>query len=241
MMLFASDLDNTLIHSYKAAKTGAICVEVYGGKELSYMTPEAFTLLKEVAGKCIFVPITTRSLEQYRRIDLGVKPPYAIVAHGALLLIEGKVDEQWSLETRRIINMPLPKLRECALLYDIRFVDEFFLFAKSADPQQAVHMLQGTMEANKFEVCSVHNKVYVFPSGLNKGMALERLKKRLQIKTVICAGDSQLDIAMLALADLAIAPESLDLSHSNMRISTSDDFALYVLETVKHFSKGLKP
>jgi len=235
MILFASDLDNTLIHTYRKVKTGDVCVEVKDGRELSYMSPEARALLEEVAGKCWFVPVTTRSLEQYRRIDLGVQPKYAIVAHGALLLIDGKVDEQWAAETRRVLKTRLPKLKPGALWHDLRYVDEFFIFAKSEDPPQAAHALGGMIDTDRFEVYAVHNKVYVIPIGLNKGMALERLKKRLPVETVIGAGDSRLDLPMLAAADLAIAPESLKLIHKAARFFPDEDFALNTLKTVEHF------
>ncbi|MDR1579784.1 MAG: hypothetical protein LBS35_05460, partial [Synergistaceae bacterium] len=107
-VLFASDLDNTLIHSYRVAEAGDICVETRDGKKLSFMSPKAHGILKDIAAKCAFVPVTTRSLEQYRRLDLGVKPKYALVANGALLLIDGEVDELWASETRRRLNVTLP-------------------------------------------------------------------------------------------------------------------------------------
>ncbi|MCL2053069.1 MAG: HAD hydrolase family protein [Oscillospiraceae bacterium] len=208
-MLFASDLDNTMIHSYKTAKKGDICVELKDGKELSFMSPEAYSLLKTVASECLFVPITTRSLEQYRRITLGVKPEYALAAHGALLLVNGEVDRQWACETRAMLGDGLPAIKECDLLFDIRYADEFFIFAKSENPDSAVEYLKTVIDVNQFFICSVHNKVYVFPKGLDKGTALARLKKRLQPKMVACAGDSVLDIPMLEVSDIAIAPKAL--------------------------------
>ena len=231
-MLFASDLDNTLIHSYHTAKAGDVCVEVKDNTELSYMSPEAYSLLAEVASKCMFIPITSRSLEQYRRIDLGVKPEYAIVAHGAILLVNGQVDEEWMIETRRQISDQLPKLIECALFFDIRYVDGFFVFAKSKCAPRAVELLQSIVDTNKFKVCAAYDKIFIFPTRLNKGEALKRLKKRLRMETVVCAGDSELDVPMLTVADAAIVPATLRLTHAHQHVIDSEDFALSALSIV---------
>ena len=215
-MLFASDLDNTLIHSYRAAKTGDICVERRDGKELSFMSQETYTLLKDVSARCMFVPVTTRSLEQYRRIDLGVKPQYAIVANGALLLIDSAVDEQWTAETRKSLNAPLPEIKPNSLLSDIRYVEEAFIFAKSEYPQQAVKYLQTIIDDKRFKVCAVLNKIYILPSFLDKGTAVKRLIERVPVKCLVCAGDSELDLPMLEISDISITPQTLGLQRGHI-------------------------
>jgi hydroxymethylpyrimidine pyrophosphatase-like HAD family hydrolase len=231
-ILFASDLDNTLIYSYKAAKAGDICVEVKDGKNLSFMPPEAYALLKEVHNKFLFVPVTTRSLEQYRRINLGVKPSYAVVAHGALLLVDGQVDEAWAAESKAMINGPLPVINENGWIYDIRYVDDYFLFAKSPSPAEAVERLSAMIDTDRFDICFVHNKVYVFPKGFTKGQAITRLKKRLTPDAVISAGDSLLDVPMLTAADIAIAPASLEFHGTNKIVISDSDFVNHLPESV---------
>lgn len=237
-MLFAADLDNTLLHSYKIARAGDVCVAAVDGRELSFMTREAFGLLREVAARCLFVPITTRSLAQYRQLELGVKPAYALVSNGALLLLDGKVDEAWMLESRSMFPAALPQLSACAFLHDVRMVDGFFIFAKAAEPEQAVLRLRDMLAGAPFSVHSVHEKVYVFPAGMGKGTALARLKARLRaegrwpVETVVCAGDSALDIPMLEMADTAIAPASLGLAHRDFRALGGEPLGYAVLDTV---------
>ena len=63
-ILFACDLDNTLIHSWKHRKDGDICVEWIDGKEQGYMSEKVCVLLRHVIGKVDFVPVTTRSVAQ---------------------------------------------------------------------------------------------------------------------------------------------------------------------------------
>ena len=89
MKIFMSDLDNTLIYSYKheigEEKT---CVEIYQDREVSYMTNRSCELLKAVTEEILFVPTTTRTIEQYERIHLDVGiPKYALVCNGGVLLV----------------------------------------------------------------------------------------------------------------------------------------------------------
>jgi hydroxymethylpyrimidine pyrophosphatase-like HAD family hydrolase len=231
-ILFASDLDNTLIYSYKAAKAGDICVEVKDGKDLSFMPPEAYALLKEVAGNVLFVPVTTRSLEQYRRINLGVQPKYAVVAHGAVLLVDGQIDEAWAAESKALISAPLPVITESGWIYDIRYVDNYFLFAKSPQPGEAVNRLMTMIDPERFDACFVHNKVYIFPKGFTKGLAIKRLRERLQPDAVISAGDSHLDVSMLMAADIAIAPASLEFHVAQVKAAPPLCFRNSCQETV---------
>lgn len=234
-MLFASDLDNTLIHSYKVADKRDICVEIKDGKALSFMPRDSFSLLKEISQKCVFVPVTTRSLEQYRRLDLGVSPKYALVAHGAVLLVDGQVEKRWLSETRSIFDTRLPDISENEFIYDVRNVNGFFIFAKSKNPEQAVKRLKTAVGTNKYTVCGVHNKVYIFPKGLTKRAALERLKRRLLPEKVICAGDSKLDVSMLKTADVALVPENLKSCVDNAVVLDGGTFVSRALPTVNKF------
>ncbi len=64
MVVFHSDLDNTLIYSYKHdIGSDKKCVEVYQNREVSFMTKKSFDLLKAVKEKVVFVPTTTRTQE----------------------------------------------------------------------------------------------------------------------------------------------------------------------------------
>ena len=78
-VLVASDLDRTLIYSAAALALPLpderaprlLCVEVYESQPLSYMTETAAALLAELGelgDEAVFVPTTTRTRQQYRRI-----------------------------------------------------------------------------------------------------------------------------------------------------------------------------
>src|ERR1044072_7086202 len=95
-VLVASGLARTLLSS--AAALGLdmpdaeaprlLCVEVYEGKPLSYLTEAAAGLVAELGRTAVFVPTTTRTPEQYRRLPLpGPAPRFAICANGGPPLV----------------------------------------------------------------------------------------------------------------------------------------------------------
>lgn len=99
-MIYASDLDRTLIYSLSAIGVpedtpGLVPAEVVDGRTVSYISQQALATLKELAAKIVFMPVTTRTIAQYRRINLfqeTVIPDYAITSNGGNILVNGVVD-----------------------------------------------------------------------------------------------------------------------------------------------------
>lgn len=107
MKLFISDLDNTLIYSYRhEIGEEKVLVETKDGKELSFMSRYSYELLDKINSMICFMPITTRSVEQYARVMLSSrwKPGLALAANGGVLLQNGEPDREWYAESLRIIN-----------------------------------------------------------------------------------------------------------------------------------------
>lgn len=219
MKIFMSDLDNTLIYSYKheigKEKT---CVEIYQDREISYMTNRSCELLKAVTEKVLFVPTTTRTKEQYERIHLGIEiPEYALVCNGGLLLVDGREDSQWYQESLQLVadcQEELEKAWYCLETdenrsMELRNIRDLFLFTKSEKPCQSAERLKEILNLSLVEVFQNGVKVYAVPRKLSKGMAVSRLKERLDAELVIAAGDSEFDLPMLQEADIAIAPKEL--------------------------------
>lgn len=215
-ILFASDLDKTLIHSYKVAGSSEICVERMGNKALSYMSPYAYENLQLIQGLCAFAPITTRSIEQYRRLNLTQgRQRYAVTSNGGVLLVDGAVDAAWLNESKALIRPAAAALAEGrklleadeAVCFEVRLVDELFLFTKSSDSEATLRRLQQNIELSHVRAFTHGEKVYLIPNALNKGSALQRLCGLLQPDDVISAGDSVFDLPMLALADLRFVPD----------------------------------
>ena len=106
MIVFNVDLDNTLIYSYKYdIGKNKRQVELYKENYISYITDKIYNLLLTLRNNALIVPTTTRTIEQYSRIELGIGNfKYALVCNGGVLLIDGKEGLEWYEESKKIIK-----------------------------------------------------------------------------------------------------------------------------------------
>jgi hydroxymethylpyrimidine pyrophosphatase-like HAD family hydrolase len=242
MNLFASDLDNTLIYSYgRNIGSNKIVVEQKDGFDLSFMTEKSFELLWKINKLATFVPITTRSIEQYNRIIFSTQNLYrfALVCNGGILLDRGKCDKQWYKETLSDIEESFDEIEKGKELlradkninYEIKNVDNLFVFTKSGNAIDTLYTLRNNLDKSLVDVYNNREKVYIIPNNLSKGKGLLRLKKFLGADTVICAGDSEMDLSMLAYADISILPEDLFYNYRSVFQGKT-----YVIQKDKIFS-----
>lgn len=221
MDLFVSDLDNTLIYSYKR-DIGAdrVCAEVYEGRQVSFMTRKSRVLLNQINRTMHFVPVTTRSVQQYARIRFGDawSPHLALAANGGVLLRDGVSDPDWYKASRDLIAPAQPALRQAETVLeddpdrtlDVRRVDGLFVFTKSADVPRTLSRLRDALDLTHVELFQNGVKVYVVPRVLDKGTGVRRLREYFPQARVFAAGDSRFDLPLLAAADTAFCPEGLD-------------------------------
>ena len=250
IILFVSDLDNTLIHSYKKASENDICVEVKKGKSLSFMTPCAFELLRKINERedIVFSPLTTRSLEQYCRVDFfdGKSPELALAANGGILLENGVINKNWFEESKNMISDCYGEFEQGIryfetdeyVYFDIRIVDELFVFTKSSAPLTTKAILNEVLDKTKVEAFNIGDKVYIFPKKLTKGLAIKRLRKLFKYDSIICAGDSEFDISMIEEADCGICPQFLSEQIASGNCIAFDtetrNFAEQILEYIQN-------
>lgn len=226
MIYFCSDLDNTLIYSYRHdIGKEKILVETKEGKELSYMSKASYELLQAVAKEKELVPLTTRSLEQYTRIDFGsrVKIKYALTSNGGILLEDNKINEDWFRETKEIVSCAEEEMQKGIELlkkdenvcFEIRIVDEVAVFTKSNNPEATMKRLKEALDTDRVDISNHGIKVYIFPKTIDKGSALRRFRKYIGgEQQFIAAGDSSFDVSMLLAADTAFCPEHLNIPES---------------------------
>ena len=83
MTLFATALDNTLIFSKGFVKNeDVIAVEYKDNQELSYITKQALEILKKLNEKITIVPITSRSLEEFKQLTFYSMFEHTILSNG---------------------------------------------------------------------------------------------------------------------------------------------------------------
>lgn len=237
--LIFTDLDGTLIFSALKKQPCDIVCEYKGGAEISCITPRQCELLPLLSG---VIPVTTRSIEQYRRIRFpeGFSPEYALVDNGGSLLINGEPDREWTEHSLRIVSECSHELERCRRAlesdphrsFEIRLVDGMFLFTKSDSPALSLELLNNA--AGKRVSCfAVGTKLYAVPAEINKGAAAMRLKSRIgENSPTVCAGDSAMDIPLLCSADTAILPEDMaeQIDAANKAVYPRERFPEYVTE-----------
>lgn len=232
MTILHIDLDNTLIYSYKHdIGNDKRCVEIYQDREVSFLTGTTYDNLRKLNKRILVVPTSTRSIEQYRRINLGIGSlPYALVCNGGVLLVNGEREPSWYQTSLRLIRESLPALdrarhfleQDGRRKFELRFIEDLFLFTKCREPETVVTELEEILHTDLADVFHNNEKVYVVPRALSKGTAVERFRKYIHADRVIAAGDSRFDISMLRAADMGIAPPgfrqefSLDFSMEEM-------------------------
>lgn len=219
-MIFFTDLDGTIIRSASRKREGDIVVEYKDGCEITCISSESAKRLAELSDTGSIIPITSRSIEQYKRIVIpGFMPRYAIADNGGNLLVNGVPDKEWAAWSSKIAEERGAELENCRILleddpdrsFEVRLVDGLFLFTKSGDPEQTLKRLRKAAEG--LELYNTGAKVYAIPKELNKGAAVQRLVGVLgrRGEKIVCAGDSVMDVPMLEIADIKVYPDDMGL------------------------------
>ena len=216
MKILCTDLDNTIIYSYKHdIGNEKMNVELYKEREISFISNHTYELLKKVKEEFLIIPTSTRTKEQYDRIDLKIGTfKYALVCNGSVLLVDGKKDKDWYEESLRLAkpsNLEVKKALEYLendkrRTFELRHIEDLFVFTKCDEAETVVNELREYLDKSLVNVFNNKEKVYVLPTSLSKGKAIERLRKYLKVEFIIAAGDSEFDISMVEAADVGLVP-----------------------------------
>ena len=237
--LVASDLDRTLIYSSAALQLTMpdadaprlLCVEVYGGKPLSYITETAAGLLPQLAAAGVFVPTTTRTREQYGRIHLpGPTPEFAICANGGHILVDGVSDPDWQRQVAARLGDECASLDEVrahlvaaadpAWLLKERVAEDLFAYLvveRALLPDGWVKELAEWAAPHGWAVSLQGRKIYAVPQPLTKSAAVREVARRTGAEQILAAGDSLLDADLLHAADRGWRPGHGELADSGWR------------------------
>ncbi len=227
--VLASDLDRTLIYSANARALGdddaeLVCAEVYDGRQASFMTATAAAQLTTVAARATFVPVTTRILAQYRRVQLpGPVPRYAVVANGGALLVDGRPDPAWTKHVALGLRASFPldavwdhlgQVCRPEFTDKLRNADGLFCYAvihPSRLPADFIADAGGWAAERGWTMSLQGRKLYWVPRSLTKSAAVAEVARRCDATQVLAAGDSLLDADLLLGADRGIHPRHGEL------------------------------
>ena len=250
--LVACDLDRTLIYSAAALGlagttsdgTGPqpprlVVAEMDGGFPRTYLTRGAEAALREIDRLAVLVPTTTRTYAQYSRVRVtdGV-PAYAVVLNGGQIVVDGRVDEDWSRQVQAGLAAACAPTDEVAehvwKVFDprwttwLRVADDMFCYAvvdREEMPAGFVAELGGWCEERNWAVSLQGRKVYAVPRPLTKSSALAEIAQRTGARRLLAAGDSLLDADMLEAAQFGVRPahgELFDLGWSLPHVAVTE-------------------
>lgn len=231
-MIFASDLDQTLIYSERFLTDPTLqvrLIEQLDGKPISYMTERALLLLQEIHKHMLFIPVTTRTIEQYRRITVfqnELRPAYAVTSNGGNIIRNGAVDESWNKKIRERIE------DECISITDIlaRFEDikdsSWILNGKSAEdlfhyfiidrqnmPTSEWDGFVQWMDQGNWTVSIQGRKLYFVPRAVNKRDAVLYVKDIEKRTEIFASGDSLLDLPLVSCTKNSLIPSHGEIYH----------------------------
>ncbi|MDN7241991.1 HAD hydrolase family protein [Planococcus sp. N028] len=222
-LLFASDLDQTLIYSRNSmgeniTEIDLVEVERINGKPQSYMTKKSQKALWELGTSAFFLPVTTRTQEQYERVtgifENPVAPRFAVISNGAVILEDGEPVKEWSEEIREQCVSRKTVIEELLPLIERYFSEEWVLNIKQADgwfvyliidrtqfPEEKLEFYARLFREIGWAMSLQGRKLYFMPESITKARAMEYVKQRLNADYVMAAGDSLLDLDLLESAD----------------------------------------
>lgn len=228
-MIYATDLDRTIIFSNKFLDTcseDVVCVEEVENKHISYMTFNSYNKLSELKSKLNLkiIPITTRSVNQFKRVKAVQDCEYAITSNGGTILHNGEVFQPWQQYVNTVINKynedfpyVLQMMNRFSELFEheAKVVDGIFMFTKLKDNAEDIDFFVTQMtillNLSKWNFTLQGRKFYIIPKEISKENALLYLKKYLKEDKLIVSGDGKLDIGFLSIGDVCIIPDGSEV------------------------------
>lgn len=242
-MIFASDLDQTLIYSQpleRAEELGdrIITAELIDGKVRSYMSSSSYQLLQKLMTELTFIPVTTRTMQQYNRIHLisqMLKPKYAVTSNGGNILIDGHPDLKWQASVVARVSESSEHVQDVRILLDrvlnpewvisSSYCDELFfshIIDRAKMPLEEVTQMSEELQRMGWSTSVQGRKVYVVPQVVNKRDAVQHLKQLTEERQVTASGDSLLDQILIDFADFSIVPRHGELFRQEQFQSTGN-------------------
>lgn len=232
-MMFATDLDRTIIYSKKALEDlgpavndQLYAVEKKADSEIAFMTKKAFDILKEISQEMLLVPVTTRTTSQFRRIFIfgdHVPVKYAITFNGAEILYEGEPLPDWRESISYRLKQECSSLEElkdilrqnlCKVKGELKSAEGLFLYYLLEERLSTDQVQEFKRAASSYgwRISYQGRKLYFMPNPISKGEAVSFVKEREGIHTLIGAGDSLLDEDFLVKCDHSFIPAHGELA-----------------------------
>lgn len=259
-IVYATDLDRTLIfskrflESYNTDIQDVDIAEMKNDNVISYISPKVKHKLSTLNNRddIEIIPVTTRSIEEYNRVDIGINTKYAIVSCGGTILKDGNTIPEWEdyvnshLYRWDLIQAKMDLEDFTCITQEVKIRDNKFLFTKISDKEKYdIEIAPLIVKYPNLRFIRQGYKVYGISNDISKEIALRWLYKYLNGDKLVASGDGELDLGMLAIANYAIIPEHSDLIKEGYvtggRIANAGiDSPLYTIELIENLLNGNK-
>ncbi len=238
--LVLTDLDDTIFRNVKKVPEGelggAIEVVTDTGDRVSVMTQRQAAFFDWIGRTCDIIPVTARSLEAFRKINLSFGDGWKIAGNGAVVIQpDGKIDEEWAQTMRdelvgfkHILKtahdaashwIQLIELEVDVKRYSEHGVEHCVLFA-SKDP--ACTKLSKLAFELRYDGLHTHfnGGTLAFTAGpVSKKRASEYVLSKIEgldHRPVLAFGDSLSDLPFMSLGDFVCAPTGSQISEKTL-------------------------
>lgn len=200
-LVWFTDIDDTLIHSKRKIKDTSdyIVVEELNKKPQSFMSKYNFNTFLRINEEIPVIPVTTRSHNQYKRLDFLSEQGFAIIDNGATILVDGKPDKKWanyinlSYEKEDLLELEKKLTKDHHI--KIRNYDGFYLVINKNKNLPA-------LEFSGYTTYYTERKIYIVPNKINKESAVKYLiENYFKEYSIVTSGDSSMDTEFVKLGN----------------------------------------
>lgn len=220
-MIFASDLDRTMIFSAKNFtydSNESIMLDYREDRAVSFMTKNSLEKLKHLSHQLDFVPVSAREknqVEDVRFSENGVLVNHFICGNGSTVVINGEISNIWESNISNIKNkLDLEHLNSMLTLNfpNEKIIERSFGFEIFIKGEES-YLKNLFKDFSDIRIESDHRRSYLMFNGISKLNALQFLIKELNYSKVVASGDSLMDLPMIQKADLGIVSMTGDLKN----------------------------
>ena len=213
-MVVFSDLDRSIIYSkrFLGEDKSELEIEIYKNENISYISKKTVELIKQIKERREFIPTTTRTLEQFKRIEFSkydIDFKYAITTNGGNILVDGEIDREYksfinqklknSLHIDETMKL-LEEYKNIKGIKKIRKADDLFFYIVVDNTLFDLKYIESFINKIKnlnWETYINGTKVYFLPKELKKSTAIKYICDKFGYKDTFGIGDSIMDKDML--------------------------------------------
>lgn len=232
-LIYASDIDETILFPGKKV-TGTVGEGEYlsfpdGDDRTLHMSKAALDTLKKIHESVTFIPVTSRSIEQYLRIPIfknEIKPKFAIVSNGGNIIVDGVVDEAYRAYFLHTYGDQIAAYKKAAQEFIARIPKSLILRERLVDDSLYIINLTGSADSDPLirktvelslapdsplDISIQSHKLHIIPTYMRKEIALKYLADKQGLTLAVAAGDAMTDLGMLKDAQRGIVPATGEL------------------------------